>query len=164
MASSGLDAHIQGLREAKAAFQALEPTFRENLADATETTVREIARAAQNRLASSPSIRTRNLYNAVGWTMNRNNGRGRAGILSVTTSITVGGKRVRVKGIVTSPGAKADHPSVRAHFVEFGTRYMRAEPFMLPAAEGQLEPYLSRVRAAGKKAENALAAIGGRNA
>ena len=89
--NSQIAGKIQGLREAKAAFQALEPTFRENLADATETTVREVVRAAQNRLASSPSIHTRNLYNAVGWTMNRNNGRGRAGVQNVTTSINVGG-------------------------------------------------------------------------
>lgn len=157
---------VQGLREAKAAFQALEPTFRENLADATETTVQEGARHAKNRLESSPSIETRGLINAVGWTMNRNNGRGRFGILSVTTTIKVGGKRVRVKGIVkagkggsalTSAGATVDYPARRAHFVEFGTKNMKAEPFMIPAAESQEAPYLSRSMAAGRKSEQQLA-------
>lgn len=158
---SQIETKIRGLREAKAAFQALEPTFREHLADATETTVREVSRAAQNRLASSPSIQTRNLYNAVGYTMNRKNGKGRAGIQNVTTTIKVAGRRIRVKGIVRE-GKTADRPARRAHFVEFGTRKMRAEPFMLPAAESQKQPYLSRVMAAGKKAERELAKIGSR--
>lgn len=148
--------HIRGLKEAKAAFQALEPTFRERLGAATETTVREIARAAQARLLASPSIQTRNLYNAVGWSYTPTNGRGRAGIQNVTTTIRVGTRRIRVKGIVTA-GTGVDRPARRAHFVEFGTRHMRAEPFMVPAAESQTQPYLARVKAAGKQAEHDLA-------
>lgn len=148
--ANDLNAKIQGLREAKAAFQALEPTFRENLADATETTVREIARAAQNRLQSSPSIETRNLYNAVGWTMNRNNGRGRAGILNVVRAGKGGSAS-------TSAGASVDAPRRRAHFVEFGTKHMKAEPFMTPAAASQEQPYLARCQAAGRKSEQDLA-------
>jgi HK97 gp10 family phage protein len=165
--------YIQGLREAKAAFQALEPTFREHMADATETTVREIARGAQARLRSSPSIQTRNLHNAVGWSMNRKNGRGRAGITNTTTTLNVGGRRIRVKGIITagrggsalkSAGARVDRPGRRAHFVEFGTRTMKAEPFMVPAAAAEKGPYLDRAKQAGKLAEKDLAAIGRRNA
>lgn len=171
--AAAIAGHIQGLREAKAAFQALEPTFREHMADATETTVREIARGAQARLRSSPSVQTRNLLNAVGWTMNRKNGRGRAGIQNVTTTINVGGKKIRVKGIITAgkdgsashaAGARSDRPSRRAHFVEFGTRKMRAEPFMVPAAEAETPHYLARCKDAGKRAEKELAAIGSRNA
>jgi len=140
----GLTAHIRGLKEAKAAFQALPEVFRERLGDATETTVREIVRGAQNRLASSPSIRTRALYNAVIWSMSRKTGRGRAGISNV--SIGAGGAE-----------ARSDKPSQRAHFVEFGTSKMKAEPFMIPAAESQIQPYLDRCRAAGKEAERDLA-------
>lgn len=169
--------HIQGLREAKAAFQALEPTFREHLADATETTVREIARGAQARLRSSPSIQTRNLHNAVGWTLNRKNGRGRAGVQNITTTVMVktsrvdritgktheGFRRQRVKGIVSADQRSVDRPSRRAHFIEFGTRHQPAEPFMIPAAAAEQAHYLERVRDASKKAERDLAAIGSRN-
>lgn len=163
--ASAITAHVQGLREAKAAFQAVPEVFRERLADATETTVKEIARAAQARLLSSPSVQTRNLLNAVGWTMNRSNGRGKAGIQNVTTTLQVGNRRIRVKGIVKAgaggsaskaAGASIDRPARRAHYVEKGTRKMPAEPFMLPAAESQEQPYLSRTMAAGQLAERDL--------
>lgn len=158
--ATAIAGHIQGLKEAKAAFQALEPTFREYMADATEITVKETARAAQNRLQSSPSIQTRNLYNAVDWTMNRNNGRGRAGVKSGTTTFVSAGRKIKIKGIYKQNAAgawsKKDQPSRRAHFIEFGTKTMPAEPFMVPALESQKGPYLERVRAAGKKAERDL--------
>jgi HK97 gp10 family phage protein len=105
------------------------------------------------------------LYNAIGYTLTKTNGRGRAGIQNVTTTINVGGKRIKVKGIVTAgkggsastaSGARVDRPSRRAHFVEFGTRRMPAEPFMIPAAESQVQPYLARCMAAGKQAEQDL--------
>ncbi len=140
--SSALEEHIRGLREAKAAFLAVPEVFRERLSDATETTVREIARGAQARLASSPSVRTRRLLNAVLWKMSRKTGRGTVGISNIQF-----------------PGTKGvDQPARRAHFVEFGTRNMPAEPFMIPAAESQTQLYLQRTMAAGKVAENDLAA------
>lgn len=136
MASSNpfLAAHIKGLKEAKAAFQAVPEVFRERLGDATETTVREIGRGAQGRLAASPSIRTRALYNAVAWSYSRKTGRGRVGIQRGTEAAR------------------------RAHFIEFGTVNMDAEPFMIPAAETETQPFLSRVKAAGRDAERDLAA------
>jgi len=175
--ASAIAGHVQGLREAKAAFQKMPESFRDHLNDATELTVREIVRHARARLQASPSIRTRNLYNAVSWSMNRKNGRGRAGVGSGSTTIsnpslgTIGKSTVKVKGILvagkggsarTSAGAKLDRPSRRAHFVEFGTRHMPAEPFMVPATESQEKSYLDRCRAAGRKAEKDLANIGSR--
>lgn len=129
--TSALGLRIQGMREAKAAFQRLPEVFRERLADATEATAKEIARGAQVRVLSSPSVVTRALYNAIGWKMNRNNGRGAAGV-----QVGAAGRR--------------------AHFVEFGTVKMPAEPFMVPAAEAETQPFLSRVKAAGKQAERDL--------
>lgn len=167
---AGIAGHIRGLREAKAAFQKLPEVVRANMLDAVETTVREIARGAQARLQASPSIQTRNLYNAVAWRVTKTNGRGRVGITSGTTTIQIGARKVRVKGIITagrggsastSAGAKLDRPSRRAHFVEFGTRHHSAEPFMTPAAESQKQPFLVRARAAGKGIERDMATVGG---
>lgn len=169
---AAISAHVDGLREAKAAFSALPEITRDAMLVATEVTVREIARGAQQRLLASPSVQTRNLYNAIGWTINKNTGLGRAGVMNVTTSLSIGGKKVRVKGIVTagaggsaskSAGASLDKPRRRAHFVEFGTRFMPAEPFMTPSAAAEKQPYLDRCRAAGKTIETDMAAIGMRH-
>lgn len=172
--ASAVAGRVQGLREAKAAFQKMPEAFRDATNDATEMTVREIVRNAKARLMASPSIQTRNLYNHVGWSLNRKNGRGRAGVSSGSTVVAaqagrMGRATVRVKGIVTAgkgggaAGGKVDRPSRRAHLVEFGARHMPAEPFMIPAADGQKQPYLSRCVAAGKQAEQTLANIGSRN-
>lgn len=162
--------HVQGLREAKAAFQALPAIVRDNLLHATTVTVQQIARGAQARLVASPSIQTRNLYNAVAWSVTKTNGRGRVGITSGQTvfSDLATRKRIRVKGIVMAGNAggasgRVDRPSRRAHFIEFGTKHMPAEPFMMPAADAEKGPYLQRCVAAGKGIERDVAAIGLRN-
>ena len=169
---AALDAKIQGLREAKAAFQALPEVTRDRLNAATEITVREIARLAKANLLASPSIQTRSLLNAVAWKMNYQNGRGSVGIANVTTTLTVGGKKVRVKGVIvagkggsalTSAGAKRISPRRYAHLVEFGSRLAGKEPFMLPAADAEQQPHLDRYLRAGKQIEQDLSAIGGRH-
>ena len=166
-ASEGLTLKIEGMRAAKAAFQALPETVRDGLLDATETTARELVRHAQARLASSPSIQTRALYDHVAWSINRKNGRAKAGISTGSTMIALStGRRRRVRGIITAgagggaAGGSRDVPSQRAHFIEFGTRHMPAEPFMMPAAEAQKSPYLQRVRAAGRRIERDASTIG----
>jgi hypothetical protein len=135
--------NVIGVPETKAQLARIPDVFRERMNDATEVTSKEIARGAQARLLSSPSIRTRHLYNAVIATMNRRTGRGKAGVSSA--SFTLAGGRV-------------DLPSKRAHFVELGTVNMPAEPFMVPAAEAQKGPYLERCNQAGKLAERDLSA------
>ena len=164
---ASLTEKIQGLREAKAAFQALPTIVRDRLLDATFVTLSEIKRHAQAQLLASPSIQTRNLYNAVDFTLNKNSGRGRAGIANVYTTLRIGGARRRLKGIVKTGagggagGSTQDIPRRRAHFVEFGTRHQPAEPFMTPAAESQVQPYLERCRARGPQIEQDAARIGG---
>ena len=150
-----------GLREAKAAFQALPQITRDALNGATEVTVREIARHARAKVQASPSIRTRTLYNALGWTMNKKNGRGRAGVTNVTTTVRVDGEKRKVKGKII--GTKVVRPSRYAHLVEFGARHMNAEPLMMPATESQKSAYLSRCQKAGRDIEKNAAAIGMRN-
>ncbi len=158
---------IQGMRELQAAFKQLPEIVRENINEATETTVREVARIAQANLERSPSIDTRALHDHVGWAMNRKAGRGSAGIKRATTVLNVGGRRLRVKGIIRAgagggaAGGSKDQPSRRAHFVEFGTAHAAAEPFMLPAAEAQKGPYLDRSLRAGKNIERDMSRIGG---
>lgn len=170
--ASAIAGHIQGLREAKAAFQALPQIVRDNMLDATETTVREIARGAQARIASSPSIRTRALYDHIKWRVTKTNGRGRVGVATGTTTMVIGGRRFKVKGIITAgqggsaskaAGATVIRPTRYAHLIEFGARQHAAEPFMLPSAESQKQPYLQRAIAAGKGIERDTAAIGLRN-
>jgi len=142
---AGLKAHITGLKEARAAFQALPDVVRENMLDAVTVTVREIARGAQARLQASPSIDTRALHDAVGWRVTKTNGRGRVGILN------------------TPAVGDGERPSRRAHFIEFGTRKMEAEPFMIPAAEAEKEHFRQRAVKAGKGIERDMAVIGLRN-
>ena len=168
---AALDSKIQGLRAAKAAFQALPEVFRNGLNEATFITTSEIARQAKAFVLASPSVRTRSLYNAIGFTTNDKLGRGRVGIMNITTTINVGGKNVRVRGnLVGRPGGRSLASSVRAiiprryaHLIEFGARHFPAEPFMLPAVEREKPHYLERCRAAGRRAEETLARIGGRN-
>ena len=173
----GLVGKIQGLREAKAAFQALPQITRDATNVATRTTVSEIARLAKGRILASPSLRTRALYNAIGFSMNEKNGRGRAGVQNVSTTIAqqagrVGKSTVRVRGIIVagkggsalkSKGAKVINPRRYAHLVEFGSRQMPAEPFMIPATASQKAPYLDRCIRAGKKIETDMRHIGSRN-
>jgi hypothetical protein len=173
--AAAIQGHVQGLREAKAAFQALPEAVRDRMLWATELTVREIARHAKAYLESSPSIRTRALYNHVAWSINKKNGRGKAGVTSGTSSANARPgvrKNVKVKGIVipgkggsalTSEGAKLIRPTRYAHLIELGTKKFQAEPFMVPATESQKDPYLDRCRTAGKEVEKDLAAIGMRN-
>lgn len=169
--SGALAGQIRGLREAKAAFQALPEVTRDAMLDATTVTVSEIARLARTQIERSPSIETRSLLNAIAFKVTPTSGRGRVGVTSGQTTMVVGGRKVKVKGIVVAGrngsasiahGAKLIRPSRYAHLVEFGSRKMRAEPFMIPAAESQKQPYIERCRAAGKKIETGVAAVGGR--
>lgn len=162
--AGALSGYVQGLREAKAAFQALPDIVRERMLEATETTVREIARGAQARLQSSPSIDTLALYDHVAWKVTKSNGRGRAGIATGTTTFVSAGRRVKIKGVYkTKAGggfAAKKQPTRYAHLVEFGTNHSKAEPFMLPAAQAEKQPYLARCVAAGKGIEKDVAAVG----
>jgi hypothetical protein len=62
--------NVLGVPETKAQVARIPDVFRERMNDATEVTAKEVARGAQARLLASPSIRTRNLYNAVAAAMN----------------------------------------------------------------------------------------------
>ena len=168
--------HVLGLAEAKAAFQQLPEIARDAYNNwATELTLREIVRDAKARVAASPSIQTRSLYTAIGWSLNAKSGQGKAGVGGGSTRVssgsfgTVGRSVVRVKGFVipgrngsalTSQGARFIRPTRYAHLVEFGASHMPAEPFMVPAAKGQQHAYLGRCREAGRQIETEMAEVG----
>jgi HK97 gp10 family phage protein len=132
-----LAGHIRGLREAKAAFEALPQIVRDRLLDAVEMTVTQIAAKAKARIASSPSVRTRALYNSIIWRVTKTNATGRVGVGS---------------------GPQARY----AHLIEYGTRHANAEPFMTPAFDSEKNPHLKRCRDQGPKIERDAAAIGAR--
>lgn len=170
--AAAIAAYIAGAKAAKAAFQALPGVVRDGMLDATETTVREIARHAQANILSSPSVQTRSLYNHIAWSVTKTNGRGRVGVSSGETRMVVNGKKVNVKGIVVSgrggsalksAGAKLIRPSRYAHLIEFGTSRFDAEPFMIPAAEAQRQPYEERCARAGAGIERNMSMVGARN-
>lgn len=169
--AAAIQNHVAGLREAKAAFQALPAAMRDRMNEATAVTLSEIVRHAKARLLANPSIQTRTLLNSIAWTLNKNNGRGRAGVANITTTMNLGGMKVRVKGLVRvgrngsalkSEGARVIKPVRYAHLVEKGTRHQKAEPFMVPAAQSQVNPHLERLKRAGKEVERDLATIGSR--
>lgn len=165
--AAAIGAHIQGLRELKAQFQRLPEVVRDRLNAETEWAVRRGVQTAQRNLESNPSIDTGALRDQIGWAMNWKAGRGSFGVKPATTTFRSGGKRIRIKGIVKSNAKSAqgftkDQPSRRAHFVEFGTRKMKSEPFMLPAAEAIKAPYLARVLRSGKSIERDMSTVGGR--
>jgi hypothetical protein len=166
--SAALGEFVRGMRAAKAAFMAFPEIVRDNMLSATETTVRLIASGAQARLLSSPSVQTRALYSHVAWSVTKTNGRGRVGVTSGSTTVSnlALRKTVKVKGIIrptASGGYKVVKPSRYGPKVEFGTRYMKAEPFMRPAAESQAQAHIRRCKDAGRGIERDMAAVGQRN-
>lgn len=165
--AAAIAGHIQGLRELKAAFQKLPEITRDAMNDATETTVREIVRYAKGRILSSPSVRTRSLFNAIDWKMNYKNGHARAGVTSgSTTGFFAAGtgvagelKKRKIKGFIV--GNRLIKPSRYAHLIEYGTRHFDAEPFMVPARDNQKQPHLDRCKHAGKTIERDMATVAG---
>lgn len=148
------------MRTLKAQFAKLPAVVQEHMNDATLVSVQQGARNAQANLLRSPSIDTRALHDHVGWAMNPKAGRGSFGVKVSTFTVKttanfmrgeIGGRKIRVKGIVS--GNRLDKPWRRAHFVEFGTTKMPAEPFMIPAAESIRNVYLDRCMRAGKGIE-----------
>lgn len=168
--STAIRGYIKGLSEAKARFQALPEITRDLFNEATETTLSEVRRIARQKLKASPSIRSRALYNAVNYRLNKKSGIGVVGIQTGTTTMQVGGKKVKVKGIVVagsggsalkSQGAMLIRPTRYAHLIEFGRAGAPAEPFMRPAVAFQKPHFEKRMRDAGKGVERKMSTTSG---
>jgi bacteriophage HK97-gp10 putative tail-component len=138
---------VAGLTDAKAAFATVEPTLKDKLANAAEETARVIAFGAQQRVRRRFGI----LAQHIRWTISRKTGVAKVGI----------GPREDVR---LPHGAGVEKPTKIAHDVEFGhggPHPAPAYPFMIPAAEAERSNHLQRVQAAGREAEQAIAATGG---
>jgi HK97 gp10 family phage protein len=151
--------HIRGLYEAIAAFAALPQAYREELNAATAATTKAIEAGAKARIVASPSIRTRALLTHIVSQMNAATGRGRIGIADGGVTYTVERRATR-KGGKPHLAIHRAVPSKYAHFVEFGTKHMPAEPFMIPAARSQQAPYVERCKAAVARANERLKVTG----
>lgn len=169
-------AKVEGLRQARDAFQAFPEIVRARMLEATEVTLREIQRQARARLERSPSIRTRSLFNHVLFNKpSKVTGIGVVGVSAGSTTYTqqanfaagvIGGARRKFKGvIVTSASGRARLvvPTKYAHIVERGSVHMPAEPFMQPARDAEEPHHIQRMAATGRDIERDMAAIGSRN-
>jgi HK97 gp10 family phage protein len=56
-------------------------------------------------------------------------------------------------GLVGQVGIRSRARAFYWRFVEFGTKYMAAQPFFRPAAEAESDVYIQRMRAIGPKLE-----------
>jgi HK97 gp10 family phage protein len=163
--AGAIAAHITGLRELKAKFEALPAIVREHMNEANEITAREIQIRARRQLEASPSIRTRSLWNAVQYRVTKSNGTAKVGIARATTTFVSAGVKVRIKGIVkadpnSTKGWTKVQPARYAHLVEWGSVHMSAEPFMTPAMEAERAPYVARCKAARAPIVRDLQAVG----
>jgi HK97 gp10 family phage protein len=147
---------IRGLYEAIAAFAALPQVYREELNIGTAATTTAVEVGAKAHVVASPSIRTRALLTHITSQMNTSTGRGRIGVAQGGVTYTVerkGTTRHRARIVI-----RRAVPSKYAHFVEFGTKHMPAEPFLIPSARAQRDPYIDRCKAAVARANDRLKA------
>lgn len=144
--------HVKGIIAARKAFQAVEPVMRAKLAEATERTVY----AVERRAVQNVPTHTGTLRQHIGSTFSKRSGFGKVGIRPGRVVIAgTGGSAF------TKHGARVLEPRKYAHFVEFGTSDIQAQPFMLPAAQAERVAYAQRLKASGAEAERDLSRIGG---
>lgn len=162
MATSPNAVKVVGLKQAQAAFQQYPALLQERFRDATRATVQAIKARAKMQILASPSVRTRSLYNHIDATEpSKKSGFAKVGVTAGSSSAFIDPVSGKFWGIQRrGGGSKVVTPSRYAHLVEFGSRHMAAEPFMLPAARAEQQPHLERIREAGKASEADAAKIG----
>lgn len=135
---------LAGLKEAKAAFKALDPVLQDELATAAFNTALRIKSQAVLRVRRRFGI----LASKIQASVNRKTGIAKVGVTG--GDVFVNGKR--------------ENASYYAHLVEFGhggPRPAPAYPFMIPAMEGEQADFLRECQQAGQRAEVIVAATGG---
>lgn len=137
----------------KRVFKAAPDEFKQRANEATEATVY----AVERRATQNVPVDTGTLRSFIGSSFSKRSGFGRVGIRAGRVAIAGAGGSA-----LTKRGARLLEPKKYAHLVEFGTSKMPAQPFMLPAAEGERGNYAQRMKTAGRQAEQALAGIGSR--
>lgn len=137
----------------KRAFRQAPDTFKQQCNEATEATVYAVERRAQQNVPAD----TGTLRQHIASSFSKRTGFGKVGIKPGRVAIAGRGGSA-----LTRHGARVLEPKKYAHFVEFGTSNMAAQPFMLPAAEGERSAYAQRLKNAGRAAERELSGLGGR--
>ena len=139
---------VRGMAAVRRSFKNVVPVMQEELGTATRETGKAIKARAQERVP----VRLGYLKKAIAFRYSKRSGVGRVGIKKQKIGVQgTGGSAER------RHGARVIYPTRYAHLVEFGTTHSRAQPFMLPSVEAEREPYLTRAKAAGARAEDALA-------
>jgi HK97 gp10 family phage protein len=119
---------VKGLRELGEAMRTLSADVSLKLAwQATGAAARVVKKRAVRNIESSPSVRTGNLERSV---IIKRMPRSERGNLTAEHIVTVRGRGKQTRKGNLQAGAPY------AHFVEFGTVNMPAEPFLRPAIEG----------------------------
>lgn len=143
-----LRGEVRGIIAARKAFQALPQVMRDQFNEATEDTAIALAADARQRVP----VDTGTLRDHIGHSFSKRSGFAKVGIRPGRVAIAGAGGSA-----LTSSGARLLEPRKYARMVEFGTVKQTAQPFMLPAAEGQRVHYARRLRDAGKRGERQLA-------
>lgn len=153
---------VLGLKEAQAIFRQLPAVAQEAYVElAVRPTASEIVRDAASRLIPGHGFVTGALKRALGYVVNAKTGQARVGNRRGFEVIQPG----RNGSALTSKGAFKHQPTKIGHLVEFGhggPHPAPPHPFMVIAAEGQIAPFLSRARAAGRRIEGEMVTIGAR--
>jgi hypothetical protein len=142
---------VRGLKEARAFFRGLPDLTREVYTDeAIRPTASELVRHARSKLTPGRGFQTGQLQKALGFTVSEKTGSARVGIRRGFESFKPG----RTSG--TGVHSLIHQPTTIGHHIEFGhggPHPAKAYPFMVPAADGQRGPLLSRAKAAGRVLE-----------
>jgi HK97 gp10 family phage protein len=150
---------VRGLREARNTFRQLPDIAREAFNEAVQKTAEHVVDAARPNV---PLGRTGALRKAIGYTLSKRNGSANIGIRKGFTVAQPG----RNGSALTKHGAFLHKPTAIGHLVEFGHKGPHPagpHPFLVPAAKGSTDFFLSQCREAGKVLERDMATVGSRN-
>jgi len=129
---------VKGLRELGEAMRQLDADVALKLSwQATGAAAQVVKKRAQQKIETSPSVDTGNLRRSV---IVKRMPKGERGDLTAEHIVTVRGRGKRTRKGNLQAGAPY------AHFVEFGTVHMPAEPFLRPALEGGVREAVEAMR------------------
>lgn len=152
MAGRFTPSSVEGIKDMERTFRQIEPVMKERAGIATDLTRKEVERVAAYKVP----VRYGNLRKFITSRFSARTGFATVGVRAGTVVVpsTFGG---------FGPAGKVVAPGRYAHAVHFGTSQVTGVPFMLDAARSQQAAYATRMREAGRAAEQDLSVMGGRN-
>ncbi|MBF0185464.1 MAG: HK97 gp10 family phage protein [Magnetococcales bacterium] len=140
------EVQVQGLKEASDALKQLPAKIQQNvLRSAVYAGAAVIRNEAKQQASAVTTTRTGTLKRAIAIIRNKKRS---TGPMQAVKVIVRRGKKLRKVG-KTGKNLSAD--AWYAHFIEFGTKKMRARPFMRPAFEAKKEESVAAIRDGLKK-------------